>query len=334
MIRSREADLIVVARVKENSLVRVTFGPKGNEDFRWEYHAVLIVTEVLKGDFHDKELPIAIVDGLSPGSGTNGKGEKVIPLFDSFDEPAMICDDISKDQIWFLSKRAQDAAQNAAQNAAPDPKPAGNGIAYETAGWSCIKPTDLKPYYAALFTDHPDDLLKPYLTSDDKLLAATVRDYFDHKEIAEIAKDPDPASRFDRVMPYYLRTLGASYSTAGRDAALVIMSCGDVAGEKLIPVFENMENSNFKATVISMWEDLAYTKAVPVLIKVLETQNHTNLQQQDRNLIYSTDRALGHLEDPSAKKVLEETKNIWATAKYPDQSIVGECTTALKAIED
>lgn len=115
---AKRADIIVVARLKKDSLVitpkkdRVSGGKSAS--------AVLIISEVLKGSFALTELPIEIAYGLTPyvggetyylntqtGEGYPCEGIKVgeIKIFDTgnsryIDFP--ITGDLNKNQIWLF----------------------------------------------------------------------------------------------------------------------------------------------------------------------------------------------------------------------------------------
>lgn len=112
-----EAQFVVIARVKPNSLKNLSHKSS------FETQAVLLVTRALKGNIDVHELPIMIAYGVLPvpkGNITKSFGaadeefpfsspysynySESIPLFEfnPDGEVKQVCDDIRKEQIWFL----------------------------------------------------------------------------------------------------------------------------------------------------------------------------------------------------------------------------------------
>src|SRR5947208_2374335 len=60
------SQLIVVGRLKPESIERVPHSHKPDEGASWEHHALLLVDEVLKGKVVVKEMPVVIHYGLDP----------------------------------------------------------------------------------------------------------------------------------------------------------------------------------------------------------------------------------------------------------------------------
>ena len=104
------AQVIVVAHIKPDSLKRVDHAARNDEGRSWETRGVLVITETLKGQAVDKEIPIIIHYGLDanaasqvPGMGFRGaKPDEVIVLYDNADDSVRVADDIRKDLIWLL----------------------------------------------------------------------------------------------------------------------------------------------------------------------------------------------------------------------------------------
>jgi hypothetical protein len=115
----QRAELIVVARLKPGSLARVQH--RNSDGGRYEHHAVLQISQVIKGKWEKSELPIIIHYGLLPVPARYAKtlndssflAPDQIPLYTS-DETIRVFEDnpsegffrpsgdIRKDQIWCL----------------------------------------------------------------------------------------------------------------------------------------------------------------------------------------------------------------------------------------
>jgi hypothetical protein len=115
-----DAQLVVLARVKENSLKNIS------HQSSFETHAVLLITRVIKGSVNVHELPIVIaydaipvpqsVINKSPSFGADGDHDfpflspysynysEPIPLYEfNADGPTpKVIDDVRKENFWFL----------------------------------------------------------------------------------------------------------------------------------------------------------------------------------------------------------------------------------------
>ena len=113
------AQLIVVGRIKPDTLTLVEHKTRPGSGLSWEHHGVLIITEVLKGRMVEKEIPVIIHYGLDPVVGGEVETEHltihqrslqpdypkdVIEIFDTGSTVNLspIADDIRKDHIWLL----------------------------------------------------------------------------------------------------------------------------------------------------------------------------------------------------------------------------------------
>ena len=90
----------------------------------WEHHAVLLISEVLKGNTSITSMPIAIHYGLEPAVGgvvSNQAGlfmdarmgstnypKDVIEILDSGRPGGRVASDIRMDHIWFLHRQPQE----------------------------------------------------------------------------------------------------------------------------------------------------------------------------------------------------------------------------------
>jgi hypothetical protein len=106
------AQLIVIGHIKPGSIVKVDHKVPPGTGMSWEHHAVLIVTETLKGHAAGKEIPVIIHYGLDPiTDGFAGlhpdRAKGVIEIYDTGNSahsatPVSGSGDIRKDQIWLL----------------------------------------------------------------------------------------------------------------------------------------------------------------------------------------------------------------------------------------
>src|SRR5437868_5550017 len=63
---AERSELIVVARLKVGSIQYVPHEKKPSEGMSWEHHPTLVITQVLKGECKEKEIPVVIHYGLDP----------------------------------------------------------------------------------------------------------------------------------------------------------------------------------------------------------------------------------------------------------------------------
>jgi hypothetical protein len=119
------SELIVVAHIKEGSIMYVPHDKKSWEGASWEHHATLVIREVLKGKCADKEIPIIIHYGLDPvvegyvkrdAFTINNRGSKndypkgIIQIRDTGGNKGFeLVKDARNDNLWFLRKRTQTA---------------------------------------------------------------------------------------------------------------------------------------------------------------------------------------------------------------------------------
>ena len=116
------SELIVVAHLKEDTIQYVPHKKKRHEGASWEHHALLVITEVLKGTCHRTGIPVIIHYGLTPVVGGYVKrgsfminlrgGNKVYPrdIIETLDtgtrKGAPLVKDARDNNLWFLRKRS------------------------------------------------------------------------------------------------------------------------------------------------------------------------------------------------------------------------------------
>ncbi len=105
--------VIVVARIKLGSIKYVPHDRRWDEGNSGEHHAILIVSEVLKGKLDEKVTPIIIHYGLKPVVGgyramRGGKDypKDVIGIVDTGGGVGGIVKDAGKNSVWFLRRRS------------------------------------------------------------------------------------------------------------------------------------------------------------------------------------------------------------------------------------
>ncbi len=162
------SELIVVARLKPGTIQYVPHKKTPGSGASWEHHAVLVITEVLKGKCREKEIPIIIHYGLTPvvdgkvnranftidirrNRGDELKG--LIEILDtggsaSFMNPFV--KDAGKNNLWFLRKRSGTYGR----------KP-GKGK-YGIVDPEDLQPLELKDYFLAYLADNPENAVREY----------------------------------------------------------------------------------------------------------------------------------------------------------------------------
>ena len=368
------AELIVVAHIKEGSIVHVPRLEKDGRVMGGEDHTTLVIVKVLKGTYTKKELPIIIHSGLSAGV-TQGvdvsrgpdpypyfyfqggdpwkkaRPGSIITIYDMAPVPwgGPIIGDIRKDQIWFLRVQSPEH-----QMWNKDESTTAPGIWYPKD----VQPLDLKPYFLAFLGDHPEEKLKEYVAGESPLAIRT-REYLEHFRIEQIMKEPDLAKRAEMLLPFCLYT-DVSRQAPGptqREAMFQISAyCGQAGLARLVAVYKD-------PTYAAMQNDIIFAlsgdfgaqarDAVPVLTETLKSENAfwagqtraeldahyapTPDQSTSRELVRAIVGILGgNMADPGARPILEETKALWGKLfpKEPNNEITKACDEALSEIRN
>ena len=355
----QRAELIAVGHLKENSIQYVPHENKPPEGKSWEHHATLIISEITKGKSETNEIPIIIHYGLTPVVGGYVKqdgfmmdargGRKDIPtnLVQIFDTAELsltpVVEDAGKDNIWFLRQGTGIYGLDPGRNnlGIVDPED--------------VQPLKLKQYFEAYLNEHPEDAVKTY-ASDHPDVAGRAQRYLNHLVVQRILKIEDPATRFDSLLPHYLnRELWADgkYNMTKDEIRNGIIACGGVAGEKLIPVFNDPAHKDFRKDIILIWRDMDHTNAAPLLIQLLKdhdqfwaAQTLTNgwrsagdsseLTQKRRDFyieVYYSVATLRTFHYPQSKEAIELMQKRWKSIKYDSYpQILEECDAALKEL--
>lgn len=241
------SDCIVIAHAKDGSI----------------QHPVLVITEILKGNPPAKEIPIIIpAPGTFMALKTNDnpgfpKGLTIWEL-GSMEHP--ICEDIRHDQIWFLRIDPK-APPGDANSEVPRIFEPGD-----------IQPVDLKKYFEAFLTPHPEDVLKHY-ASGNSSLALRSETYLNHLAIEEILKEPDVQKRANLLLKYYLFTDDELRPPDQSEAALQLWeNCGQTGAALLLPYFNDPKYKAMQSDIMGLWANAQYHGGIPLLIDMLDKE--------------------------------------------------------------
>lgn len=103
------SELIVVGHLKPDAIRHIPHKKKPGEGASWENHAVLVITQVLKGKCDQAEIPIIIHYGLEPISNRAGLPRGVVEIHDTGNSSMQfgsLVKDVAADNLWFLRKRS------------------------------------------------------------------------------------------------------------------------------------------------------------------------------------------------------------------------------------
>jgi hypothetical protein len=333
------SELIVVAHLKEGSIVKVSHEKSAVAGASWEYHATLVISTVLKGKCDKKEIPLVIHYGLSvvdqseekdsPKHGirivdTGGSNRTDIPVKDA-----------GADNLWFLRKRSGIYGR--------EPGTGNFGIVDPED----LQPLELKPYFLTYLSDSPEAAVKEYIRKNPKM-AERAKRYLDHLEVQRILKTEDPGKRYDALLPFFLNR---AWGTNG-EVYSCIVACGNVAGERLKSVFTDPKHHDLRETIIRMWRDMGYRPIAPVLIDLLIQHDRfwasqdlkkgwwndwsdpelTKRRHDIYGEVYSAVYTLRSFGDPKAKDALEMTRKRWSAVNFDNKQIVEECEAALREL--
>jgi hypothetical protein len=346
------SELIVVGHLRPGTIEYVPHQTRPGDGRSWEHHAILTITQVLKGSTDAEELPIVIHHGLNPlvrGQQTVGGHVRAsipgrpyppgsIQIMDtgnsSFSLTPLV-PDARDDHLWFL--RTHGPSPTSAPAVAPDRL----GI-YDPED---LQPITLKEYFLAYLATDPEKAVREQFAKNTAIGARALR-YLQRLEIRRIAQDPDPARRAERLMPYYLSQTGGF----DHDAQTALTACGPTAGPYLLVVFDDPFRRSVRPDILRIWGVTRYPGCVARLITLLhDADAHfarvttqpgwqaSDAGSGDNSQIYAETYysvcALGEIGDPSAREVIEQTLARWKPINYSNPQIVEACEQALKRFE-
>lgn len=347
------SELIVVGHLKEKSIEYVPRDSTQGKGSSWEHHASLVVTGIIKGKAAEKEIPIIIHYGLEPVVGgyvkhdgfmMDRRGTKkqfppnLVQIYDIALDGALIVEDASKDNIWFLGHL----------NSVYGREPGGKLLGIVDP--EDVQPLPLKEYFETYLQKNPEEAVKSYAVKHPEV-SKRAQGYLNHLEVQRILKIEDPAVRFDRLLPHYLNH--ESWELTG-ETKYGIISCGDAGGKRLVSIFQDPAHKDFREDIISIWRDMYYSEAAPLLIQLLKEHDGFWAEQKlegdwwnvdyrsaltkKRQDIYGEDYhilgALRRFRDPRSREVLELVRSRWKSIKMDNNpQMLEECEAALKELQ-
>ncbi len=350
------SELIVVAHIKEGSIEHIPRETPVTATTIWGYRAVLVITEVLKGNCDKKKIPIILHHGLTPAVGGYAKEDGHVLTLGAFmeDYPAdavgifdtggawggsPLVKDAREDNLWFLRRRSGLYGREP-----------GTGD-YGIVDPQDLQPLELKEYFLMYLTDNPEPLVKNYVREQTYKVSRGQR-YLDHLEIQRILAISDPEERFEKLLPFLLNRTRWNMTSEARDG---IISCGNVAGEKLMDLFDNPDYKRIRIDIIEIWRKVGYKEAIPTLLELLKRHDRFWAEQNlkkgwwnenpnseltlQRREICSEDsetlyvlNALGAFQDPKARELLDTIYARWKSFDGEGGSILQACEYLLREL--
>jgi hypothetical protein len=340
------SELIVVARLKAGKISYVSHQQAPDEGASWEHHATLVITEVLKGDCKEGEIPVIIHYGLDPGVDGATRREDIVikPLQEKEGDPhnavairdtgnsAMSLTPLIKDarekNLWFLRKRSGTYGREP------------GGEHFGIVDPEDLQPFSLKDYFRAYLAKDPAAAVRKRVQGNPEE-TKRAQPWFDHAEIQQIMKLEDRRERCAKLLPHFLA--GASEARNG------LLTCGDEAGKQLTAIFDDPEQRPLRTEIINIWRDLNYRDAVPILVELLKKHDRFWAAQElepgwwnndvgsartaeRRDIygeVYSAVCALKNSKDSRAIETLLLTRKRWQAINFDNKQIVEACEAAL-----
>jgi len=279
------SELIVIGHLRADSIKYVPHKWEKNEGRSWEHHAVLAVTQVLKGRVDQTEIPIIIHYGLDRYIGglclkDGGKinihtGQKDFPkdrieILDTGNSGfslVPLVEDAGKDNIWFLQRRI---ARYGHQSQ--------NGR-FGIADPEDLQPVSMKGYFLACLAEQPEKAIRERLKKEPHL-AKRVEDYLFYAEFQRVLSISDPNEKAVRLCRYISPRM-APKNYRGQYDWLVrqhLRELGEFAVKPLVATLAKAEPGHKLDTVVLTIFDIGRpaNPAVPYLLRMLEQKSGTS----------------------------------------------------------
>jgi hypothetical protein len=332
-------ELLVVAHLKRDSIQKVPHDRKPGEGASWEHHATLVITDVLKGKCDKREIPVILHYGLTPlvREVKNDPTRQAVAIDDTGgNKGRRLVNDACVDNLWFLRRRGGIYGREP-----------GTGN-YGVVDPEDVQPLALKRYFLCYLATDPAAAVKEYVRKNPDT-AERAKRYFDHLEIQAILALKDPAQRYERLLPFFLRHVTWNMKSEAREG---IVACGPVASERLKELFRNPTYHRFRQQVIQLWRDMGYRPAAPLLVDLLRQHDQfwarqrlkkgwwndwsdpdlTRRRQDIYGEVYTAVCTLRSFRDPRARDMLEATRKRWTEIGFENTQIVEECEAALREL--
>ncbi|MEM8995824.1 MAG: hypothetical protein AAGF23_13640 [Acidobacteriota bacterium] len=333
----QRADLIVVATILPESISKVFHQPMPRvSGASWEHHATLVVSEVLKGSLDGergvletpRDLPIVFDYGLGPSIGRapwkTGDGRdpaEVVEINDYGNSVASftpLIADAREDVLWLLRRKTGSKKQHSS----------GHGR-FRVRDPEDVWPSAGRGVIAAYLSEDPEGQIRQGVAAGDPRPSS--KRFLAHREIERIRQVDDLEKRFERLLPYFLDLARWNISWIAQDA---MAECGAVCAEGLEGAFQDLEPGRVRNQIMDIWGDLQHRAAVPLLIEALEEGVRYFVAEQardggsNRDLtsewrrkrsdaygdVYKATHTLGKMPDPSARAILEKTRDQWRSS--------------------
>jgi len=353
----QRSELIVVGRLKRGSVISASPGEGYSQ-----YRARLAITNVLKGTIDDAEIPVIIYHGLTPLIGgyinEGGVMMDLRPLYGETRKDAIhiidtggdttfdpLVSDAGEDNLWFLRRRSGN-----------DGREAGTGN-FGIVDPEDVQPLSLQDYFLAYLSADPEAGVKTQLALHPEIARRAQR-YLDHMEVQRILVLPDPDTRIQRLLPFYIKGQfwAAGPPTHHFEARRGIVDCRETSAPYLQRLFQDPGLVNLRKDVIDMLGEASIRARIHImqLIELLEEHDRfwsgqhleegwwnndpdSELTRQRRRLyeeILSSLVTLGKIGDDSAVSAINQTKATWERINNPSSHrIVKQCDEALRLIE-
>jgi hypothetical protein len=222
------SELIVAGRLDRESIRQVLHEQRRpDEGQSWEYHATLVITEVLKGKAPGEEMPIVIHYGLTPARKVvqnslipDSPPQEVGPIgmYDTGNSVVSfspLIEDVEAENLWFLRRRSGRYGEEPG-----------------TGSYGIVDPEDVQPlawkdYFLAFLAADPEGAVAEYARKNPQS-SYRAQQYLDLMEVQRIRKIEDPGERCDKLLPYFLSRPRWHMSWGEAKAGLI--SCGPLTG--------------------------------------------------------------------------------------------------------